>query len=915
MKKVLMIDGSIENRKHASSLLQREYEVIEAGDTIAGFELLLQHQDIVIIILDLASMYASGLEFIQKVRLTPSFIKIAIIVTAFSKEQSDEIMALSMGADDYIHKPYADKVLLSHVNSVLNNKDVLAQVELYSSLKSNILDETLNGIYVIDAINYNLYYANKAVLELLDCKNRVYSGKKCYDFFYSLSEPCKFCKLVHAYSQSSLLEVEIPCIKKTVEERVRMVEWLGRAAYIVYMHDITLQKKNREIEKERYYREFKRRLRVDMDFMAYLLINVTKGIVVEHDPHGFPVPTIVAGHPAGEFVERVLPTVIDYKKRQEFAALLQLDNLQAAYDRGETLLNIDYRRFARDQRQIMWARSSIQLMKDPQTGDLTAFLYTYDINQTRMMQDVITTAVHYDYDMISYVNLNIGKGKKFAENTKFSDMYTRTEEFLYDTVIEEFVDKWVIVRDKEQTLAKLSLKTVQQEMQTQDIYEVVIDIVTQNNEILVKKMRYANFDKEYGMVLWTSVDVTEDVKQEKKRQQELSDALMAADMRNDFKTDYLASVGRDMNVPLRNILTNIKGITARTNNKELLDCVTSIKDNTHKLVNIINDIMYLSRIECNQLVLEQENFLLSDVIYKLKLAYKKRCTSKGQKLKIEQEIFNDWCIGDFNAVYKILDNLLDNAHRYTPRGKNISIKVYEVPSNVSGYGIFRTIVEDNGAGITQKRLEHIFTPFYLDSDYVDDRGRGETSGLGLAIVKGLIERLGGNISIVSEVGRGTKVMLDLRFQLHKIKNTVGTEVLEEDISGKRILIIDNTPITTLVVRKLLSQKGVEVLFKTVSQIDAKFLAQDEELSGFDFVLFNMSIGKEHLLRELIHKVRAEDEHNVKTTPIIAMVDQVTEKEMKFALALGSNGCLARPLKFSQLHAAIVEYMQKENMLR
>lgn len=133
--------------------------------------------------------------------------------------------------------------------------------------------------------------------------------------FDERKEPLLFCKLALAHTCQTG-EVYVPCIDKTLKVTVRMMEWLGKPAYVVYSDDITEQKKNYLLAEQKYQRELQRRSRVDLDFMAYLLMNVSKGIVVDHDPHGFPVPTIPSGRPISDFVERVLPTVIDFETRQ-----------------------------------------------------------------------------------------------------------------------------------------------------------------------------------------------------------------------------------------------------------------------------------------------------------------------------------------------------------------------------------------------------------------------------------------------------------------------------------------------------------------------------------------------------------------------------------------------------------------------
>ena len=210
---------------------------------------------------------------------------------------------------------------------------------------------------------------------------------------------------VMAHTNDSKAEVFIRKVSKTMSVRIHLMEWLTRPAYVVYMTDITEEKRARLLAEERYQKELQRRYRVDLDFMAYLVINVTNGTVIEHDPHGFPVPTIHPGQPETEFIERVLPTVIDYEKRKEFSEMLDLDNLKNSFQEGKTVLSIDYRRYSRNMKNIMWARSTIQLMEDPQNNDLIAFLYTYDINETKMLQEVISKTINYDYNMIAHINV------------------------------------------------------------------------------------------------------------------------------------------------------------------------------------------------------------------------------------------------------------------------------------------------------------------------------------------------------------------------------------------------------------------------------------------------------------------------------------------------------------------------------
>lgn len=898
-KKLLIIDHKAESRQKLKEALSGEYDILEAEDGIQGLEILNDEAHVTAILLELLLPKMNGLEFLQMIKSNPLHKNLAVIIVTSVGEPSDEVIALGIGADDYICKPFTTEVIAARIKNVLTNREVLSNSERRFGLQQNILDGSATAIYVVDAVNYNLFYANRAAIKLLNKKpNTSYTGKKCYEFFAGNKYPCSCCKLFIAHTEDNKAEIFNPFINKTVNVLINLIEWLGRPAYVLYMNDITEEIHARELAKERYEKELQRRYRVDLDFMAYLVINVTTGTVMEHDPHGFPVPTISPGQPASEFVERVLPTVIDFEQRQEFAKMLSLENLRRAFDEGRTVLTIDYRRYARNERYIMWARSTIQLMCDPQTDNLMAFLYTYDINENKMMQEIINTSVYYDYNMIAYINLYTGTAKLYAQRGSSFNRAVK-EEFEYQKAVEEYAETFADAEVKEELLQKMSLDCIKERLENNQIYEFDADIVDECGDKKKRRLRYVNFDRGYGMALWTEVDITNIVESEKQQQQVLYHEIENLSRINDVKINYLCSISHELKIPLKNMFLRIKNATKNCDNSYVAGQLTEASAYLEQISAIINDIMDISNLENKKLKLANVQFTLSEMIEKLILMLRKRYPEKKETLKLEKQIFHDSVLGDFKVISKIMLNVLDNSFKYSDGETDISLFVYELPSANNEFGLYRFVIKDGGPGICQAQLENIFKPFHY---YENNKNQNDSSGLGLAITKGLVDALGGDIKIVSQLGEGTTVTIDLQLQLanynrlrQKSENTL--EGAEQSIDGLKLLFVEDDPLQILVARRLLEQKGA-VISVAGSEREAADLLEKME---FDCVVLDLQLNDD--IDGVLHKL-AQYVKRRTSVPIVGLSEMLDSETKHNFVEAGVIEILDKPVKFVKLLACI-----------
>ena len=905
-KKLLIIDNNDASREMLKVALSEEFSVLEAKDAIEGLSLLEHERDIQVVLFELLLPKMSGLEFLQLVRRNEKYKGLVMLVVTLIGESSDEATAFGIGADDYICMPFTPEVVSARIKNVLHNREILTNSESRFGLQRNILDATLTAIYVVDAVNFNLFYANSAAISLLQCPNNIYSGKKCYEFFFRGKYPCKHCKLVIAHTNDNVTELLLPCINKTVQARISMMEWLGRPAYVIYMTDITEEKHARELAKERYEHELQRRYRVDLDFMAYLVINVTKGTVLEHDPHGFPVPTISPGQPASEFVERVLPTVIDFEKRREFVDMMSLENLRKAYDEGKTLLVIDYRRYSRNEKYIMWARSTIQLMLDPASNDLMGFLYTYDINESKMMQDIINASVYRDYNMIAYLNVYTETAKLYAQHGVCLNRPLK-QEFAYEQAVGEYIDKYIPQDYRNDVRAKMSLATVKARLTDSEIYEFDLDIIDFDGNNKHRKIRYANFDKIYGMVLWTDMDVTHIIAPEKQAQEELLEEIDGLSYLNEVKTNYLSSISSDLRAPLKKMILRIKGAVNKSDDLAVKQQLHEAQGYAEQINEIINDILDISNIENKKMKLANMQFTLSDLLCHVKSIMKKKYPDLQNNLVVEQQVYHDCCVSDYKAIGKVLTNVLDNAFKYAGQEGTITLMLYELPSPNNEKGYYRFVIKDEGAGISAERLDTIFLPFH---SFISNKNKSDSSGLGLPITKGIVEKLGGQIAIVSEIGVGTTVTVDLKLELvneHHNEKTV-KNATEKSIVGLRVLFIEETPLDVLVARRLMEKKGLYVyLADTVDKAKLMIAASNEE--KFDCIILNLQMSNVEPLR-VISDLRNSANIDI-STPIIGIGNNISLEEKHKFFENGINEIIMKPLKFAKLIKSISELCQAQ----
>lgn len=325
------------------------------------------------------------------------------------------------------------------------------------------------------------------------------------------------------------------------------------------------------------------------------------------------------------------------------------------------------------------------------------------------------------------------------------------------------------------------------------------------------------------------INILSDRTEEKKMTQTLNDALEAAKSANEAKSNFLSNVSHDIRTPMNAIVgfSTLLGKEAENPDK-VREYTHKITASSHHLLSLINEVLDMSKIESGKTSLNAEVFSLPELLEELSIILTPQAKAKRQSFAIRaQGSLPEQLIGDKLRLNQILLNLLSNAVKYTPEEGTIEFTVSRVPATAEQLVKLRFVVRDNGIGMNQDYLAHIFTPFSREINSVTNKVQG--TGLGMAITKNLIDLMGGVIRVESELNKGSVFTVDLSFTLPE--NETRDQWYRQQV--EHILVADDEIDVCETIQEMMSDTGVQVSCVT-SGSDAVEAVAAAHQSGNDF---------------------------------------------------------------------------------
>ena len=398
--------------------------------------------------------------------------------------------------------------------------------------------------------------------------------------------------------------------------------------------------------------------------------------------------------------------------------------------------------------------------------------------------------------------------------------------------------------------------------------------------------------------------VVSDRTEQVRAQQALEEAVQAANVANRAKSEFLSDMSHDIRTPMNAIIGLINLLEKDLEDKERFQRhLKDLKLSSEHLLELINNVLDMSRIESGKTELDLEEFNIRTLLEEVNSVYRTQAAQKG--LLVEEEIgVPEKCYeGDPVRVKKVLLNLLSNAVKYTPEGGSVHLSTKSLGIAANGYETLEFKIEDNGYGMSKEFVDIIFQPFAREKNTTVS-GIGGT-GLGMAIVKNLVELMNGNVYVESEPGKGSTFMVQIPFKpIDEIeqKKLPEKDITSVSLEGLRFLVVEDYALNAEILMELLAVEGVNCDYAENGKIALeRFEASGE--NAYDMILMDVKMPVMDGY-EAASAIRSGNHPQAKTIPIVALTANAFKEDIQHALDAGMNEHIAKPVRVDRIKAAV-----------
>ena len=399
---------------------------------------------------------------------------------------------------------------------------------------------------------------------------------------------------------------------------------------------------------------------------------------------------------------------------------------------------------------------------------------------------------------------------------------------------------------------------------------------------------------------------------EKLYTEEIRKSAEKARKANEAKTRFLFNMSHDIRTPM-NAIVGFSGLLEKSihDEKKSLDYIKKIRVSSDILLTIINQVLEMARIESGKITLSSESVNIREMVEAMNTVFESSLTKKSLEYQCSLNVVHDQILCDKTKMEEIILNVVSNSIKYTnPHGK-ITVSIDELDSEDEKNADYKVVVEDNGIGMSQDYLPHIFEEFSREHTSTETRVAG--TGLGLPIVKSLVDRMGGTIEVESEEGKGTRFIMKFSFPVSS-ENQVREEEkqnipdITEKLKGKQILLAEDNDLNAEIAETVLVEAGIEV--KRVED----GLQCIEELKKmpekyYDVILMDVQMPNMDGYTAT-EKIRHLDDSRAEI-PIIAMTANAYDEDRRKAQEAGMDGFLAKPLDVDEMMRLLGKITKKE----
>ena len=399
---------------------------------------------------------------------------------------------------------------------------------------------------------------------------------------------------------------------------------------------------------------------------------------------------------------------------------------------------------------------------------------------------------------------------------------------------------------------------------------------------------------------------------EKLYTEEIRKSAEKARKANEAKTRFLFNMSHDIRTPM-NAIVGFSGLLEKSihDEKKSLDYIKKIRVSSDILLTIINQVLEMARIESGKITLNPESVNIREMVEAMNTVFESSLTKKSLEYQCSLNVVHDQILCDKTKMEEIILNVVSNSIKYTnPHGK-ITVSIDELDSEDEKNANYKVVVEDNGIGMSQDYLPHIFEEFSREHTSTETRVAG--TGLGLPIVKSLVDRMDGTIEVESEEGKGTRFIMKFSFPV-SLENQVREKEkqnipdITEKLEGKRILLAEDNELNAEIAETVLEETGIKVKHVEDGIQCIEELKKMPE-KYYDVILMDVQMPNMDGYTAT-QRIRDLDDSRAEI-PIIAMTANAYDEDRRKAQEAGMDGFLAKPLDVDEMMRLMAQIIKTE----
>ena len=382
---------------------------------------------------------------------------------------------------------------------------------------------------------------------------------------------------------------------------------------------------------------------------------------------------------------------------------------------------------------------------------------------------------------------------------------------------------------------------------------------------------------------------------DEKYKAELLIAAKKAEAANEAKTKFLQRMSHDIRTPINGICGMIDMAEHYADDMEKqTEYRAKIKEASNLLLELVNDVLDMSKLESGEVVLEESPFNLNKIFEEVLVVIEQIAAEQNIRIVWEKkEIIHRELIGSPGHVKRVMMNILSNAVKYNRANGYIYLSCREIPSEQTEMPTMEFVCRDTGIGMTEEFQKYVFEPFA--QEHTGSRTKFAGTGLGMPITKKLVEKMGGTITFKSEEGAGSTFVIQVPFKidLDTDKSKEQKDLSEKTIKGLHILLAEDNELNMEIAEFMFQNEGTEVT-KAWNGQEAVELFEKSRPGEFDVILMDIMMPVMNGY-EATKMIRSLDREDAKVIPIIAMTANAFTEDRLRAKEAGMNEHIAKPV--------------------